>query len=180
MDLTFVGDMIARKQQPDIFHLQQQQYKMMAAEFSTVNAGEPFPLKEFSEMVYQMRLADQREIPSEQFGAELDCMEQFKMVLRRQESDGKRHWMFRHDKVMDFFIVQAFLGPENSRAVDHLADPRFRGVYFQLATLLPYHEALSLREKLVQYAADTKDHSVSDTFVQLLRPRQREAAATAP
>ncbi|MEH1831650.1 MAG: HEAT repeat domain-containing protein [Nostoc sp.] len=26
-------------------------------------------------------------------------------------------------------------------------------------------------EKLVQYAADTKDHTVSDTFVQLLRPR---------
>jgi hypothetical protein len=24
---------------------------------------------------------------------------------------------------------------------------------------------------LIQYAADTKDHTVSDTFVQLLRPR---------
>ena len=73
----------------------------------------------------------------------------------------------------------ASINRSTSRAVDHLADPRFRGVYFQLAPLLPYHEALSLREKLVQYAADTKDHSVSDTFVQLLRPRQHEAAATA-
>ena len=31
--------------------------------------------------------------------------------------------------------------------------------------------AKELKEKLVQYAADTKDHTVSDTFVQLLRPR---------
>jgi HEAT repeat protein len=179
MDLTIVGDMIARDQHPDIFHLQQQQYDMMAAEFAVANGPKSFPLKEFSEMVYHMRLVDQRGIPSERFDAELVCMEQFKMVLRRQESDAKRHWTFRHDKVMDFFIVQAFLGSDNSRSVDHLADPRFRGVYFQLAALLPYDEALTLREKLVQYAADTKDHTVSDTFVQLLRPRQHEAAGKA-
>jgi hypothetical protein len=95
-----------------------------------------------------MRLADEREIPSDQFGTELECMEQFKMVLRREGPNGKRHWRFRHDKVMDFFIVQASLGPKNSRAMDHLADPRFHGVYFQLAALLPYDEALAPRVNL--------------------------------
>jgi hypothetical protein len=54
---------------------------------------------------------------------------------------------------------------------DHMGDPRFRGVYFLLATLLPLDDAKQLREKLIQYAADTKDHTVSDTFVQLLRTR---------
>ena len=29
-----------------------------------------------------------------------------------------------------------------------------------------------MRETLIQYAADTKDHTVSDTFAQLLRPRE--------
>lgn len=47
----------------------------------------------------------------------------------------------------------------------------FRGVYFLLATLLPLNQAKDLREKLINYAADTKDHTVSDTFVQLLRTR---------
>ncbi len=75
---------------------------------------------------------------------------------------------------MEFFIVQTFLGdapqPQN-RLLDHTGDPRFRGVYFLLATLLPLSDAKDLRERLIQYAADNKDHTVSDTFVQLLRSR---------
>ena len=75
---------------------------------------------------------------------------------------------------MEFFIVQTFLGdaPQaQNRLLDHMGDPRFRGVYFLLATLLPLNDAKGLHEKLIQYAADTKDRTVSDTFVQLLRPR---------
>jgi len=52
-----------------------------------------------------------------------------------------------------------------------MSDPRFRGVYFLLATLLDLNKAKALREELIQYAANTKDHTVSDTFVQLLRSR---------
>lgn len=81
---------------------------------------------------------------------------------------------FRHDKIMDFFLVQNFLGggeDAEGRLIDHMGDPRFRGVYFLLATLLPLDAARELRERLIQYAADTKDHTVSDTFVQLLRSR---------
>ncbi|MGH8568379.1 MAG: hypothetical protein ACREXU_10275 [Gammaproteobacteria bacterium] len=35
-------------------------------------------------------------------------------------------------------------------------------------------EAQALRERLIDYAADTKDHTVSDTFVQLLRSRRSD------
>ncbi len=31
------------------------------------------------------------------------------------------------------------------------------------------YAALELREKLIQYAAETKDHTVSNNFIQLLR-----------
>ncbi len=75
---------------------------------------------------------------------------------------------------MDFFLVQNFLGEKDeakNRLIDHMGDPRFRGVYFLLVNLLPLDAAKELKEKLIQYAADTKDHTVSDTFVQLLRPR---------
>ncbi|NJL11484.1 MAG: hypothetical protein HC908_18800 [Calothrix sp. SM1_7_51] len=52
-----------------------------------------------------------------------------------------------------------------------MGDSRFRGVYFALATLLPLNEALKLREKLIQYAAKTKDYTVMGTYVQILQSR---------
>ena len=84
----------------------------------------------------------------------------------------KTEWQFRHDKIMEFFIVQSFFGEENERLLKHIADPRFRGVYFLLAILLPLKEAEVLREQLIQHAADKNDHTVSDQFIQLLRSRK--------
>jgi hypothetical protein len=104
--------------------------------------------------------------------------EKYKMVVSRQWQDNngeaKKEWFFRHDKIMEFFLVQNFLGSSDeidTRLKDHMGDPRFRGVYFLLGLLLPVDAAKELRERLIQYAADTKDHTVSDTFVQLLRTR---------
>ena len=42
----------------------------------------------------------------------------------------------------------------------------------EVADLLPFTEAQALRETLIQYAVDTQDHTVSDRFVELLRPRR--------
>jgi hypothetical protein len=98
------------------------------------------------------------------------------MVITRYVSDTgeakRREWHFRHNKIMDFFIVQTFIGADNERPKTHLGDPRFRGVYFLLATLLPLKDAAALREQLIEYAADTRDHTVSDSFIQLLRARK--------
>jgi hypothetical protein len=142
--------------------------------------GYEFPLKKFSDAVYQMRLNDEKALPAEVFYQELQSLEdeKYKMAVSRQwqdtEGKAKKEWYFRHDKIMDFFLVQNFLGETaetEARLIDHMGDPRFRGVYFLLATLLPLDDAKQLRERLIQYAADTKDHTVSDTFVQLLRTR---------
>ncbi len=139
-----------------------------------------FPLKKFSQAVYDMRLNDEQALPGDEFYQVLQSLEdeKYKMVVSRQwqneEGAAKKEWYFRHDKIMEFFLVQNFLGENEEaekRLIDHMGDPRFRGVYFLLATLLPLDAAKELREKIIQYAADTKDHTVSDTFVQLLRPR---------
>jgi hypothetical protein len=123
-----------------------------------------------------MRLDDETALPEAEFLDEILCMERHKMVVSRQsiDSEGKptKDWYFRHDKIMEFFIMQTFMGKDNPRPAEHLGDPRFRGVYFLLARLLPIEEAIELREQLIKYAADTKDHTVSDTFVQLLRSRK--------
>ncbi|MBE9116758.1 HEAT repeat domain-containing protein [Lusitaniella coriacea LEGE 07157] len=179
MDLTLVAQMLSQGKSPDLFHLQEQQYTLMAAEFHE-ERGYDFPLKKFSQAVYEMRLKDENTLPAEEFYPELKSLEdeKYKMVISRQwqNTEGEPHqeWYFRHDKIMDFFLVQNFLGDGNeveARLVDCMGDPRFRGAYFLLALLLELDAAKDLREKLIQYAADTKDHTVSDTFVQLLRTR---------
>jgi hypothetical protein len=179
MDLTLVAQMLSQDKQPDLFRLQEQQYKEMAAEYLQEWKHE-FPLKKFSEAVYKMRLNDEKALSGELFYQELQSMsdEKYKMVVSRQWQDEKgepkKECYFRHDKIMDFFLVQTFLGDGDAaeqRLVDHMSDPRFRGVYFLLATLLHLDKAKALREELIQYAANTKDHTVSDTFVQLLRSR---------
>jgi HEAT repeat protein len=179
MDLSLVALMLSQGKTPDLFRLQEQQYKQMSEEFLK-EWGYEFPLKKFSDAVYQMRLNDEKALPAEVFYQELQSLEdeKYKMAVSRQwqdtEGKAKKEWYFRHDKIMDFFLVQNFLGETaetEARLIDHMGDPRFRGVYFLLATLLPLDDAKQLREKLIQYAADTKDHTVSDTFVQLLRTR---------
>ncbi|WP_442937062.1 hypothetical protein [Nostoc sp.] len=179
MDLTVVALMISQGEYPDLFHLQQQQYNLMAAEYLQ-EWNQEFPLKKFSDAVYQMRLNDEQALPADEFFKVLESLEdeKYKMVVSRQwqneEGAAKREWYFRHDKIMDFFLVPNFLGEKDeakNRLIDHMGDPRFRGVYFLLVNLLPLDAAKELKEKLIQYAADTKDHTVSDTFVQLLRPR---------
>ncbi|QRK10942.1 hypothetical protein JQX13_13250 [Archangium violaceum] len=108
-------------------------------------------------------------------------MEAAKMVvcLKWKTPDGEEQceWRFRHGKIHEFFIAQTFLGKDNRRAVKHLKDPRFRGVYLLLALLLEPEQAQTLRDMLVEHAAATHDHSVSDDFVTLLKKRQNAEKA---
>lgn len=179
MELDLAARMLAANHPPDLFRLREQQYKLMAKEYQQTWNKE-FPLKTFSEAVYQLRLTDKTALPAADFYNELVAMEdeKYRMVVTRQwqdsEAKAKKEWYFRHDKIAEFFMVQTFLGDSNAvndRLYQHIGDSRFRGVYFLLATLLPLDAAQELREDLIQYAADTKDHTVSNTFVQLLRSR---------
>ena len=175
MELSIVSGMLARGEKPDLLNLQQQQYNIMAADYQRIHL-QNFPLAKFSETAYEMRLKDESAIPTE-WHKELKCLERYKMVISRQFTDihskTKQEWYFRHDKIQEFFIVQTFLGEVgDNRLLDYMGDPRFRGVYFLLATMMPVNEARELRETLIQYAADTRDHTVSDTFIQLFRTRQ--------
>ena len=175
MDLTLVAQLIARGEKPSLLDLQQQQYDLMAADYKLKNLSNDFPLSKFSTCVYNMRLEDQAEIPDEDFKAEIKAMEKWKMVVSRtEEVEGKTltKWYFRHDKIMEFFLVQEFL--ENEELAEmHLDDPRFRGVYFLLAYKLEYGDAMKLREMILQYAAESKDHSLSDGFIMLLRGKKK-------
>ncbi|WP_306790437.1 HEAT repeat domain-containing protein [Tolypothrix sp. FACHB-123] len=179
MDLTLVALMLSQGQQPNLFRLQEQQYNLMAAEYQREQHHE-FPLKTFSQAVYQMRLNDQTMIPAAKFLDELTSLEdeKYKMVISRQwendKGEAQKSWQFRHDKIMEFFLVQNFLGADaeiQARVNQHINDPRFRGVYLLLTNLLPLDAAVALRETIIEYAANSKDHTLSDKFIQLLQLR---------
>ena len=180
MDLTLFGQMIALGQEPDLFNLHKQQYHLMASDYKRLNLNQEFPLRDFSEVIYQLRLKDSVAIPDQKFEKELLCMERHNMVIKSQSKfknakgrfKNKVEWNFRHDIIKEFFIVQTFLGENNDRANEHIGDPRFNGVYFLLATLLPLDDANNLERILIDYAADKKDHTVSDKFIHLLRARK--------
>jgi HEAT repeat protein len=175
IDLTLVALMLAYGEYPDLFHLMEQQYDLMNNDYKRLYNSD-FPLTAFSETVFQMRLDDKIALYQKEYLNEIKSMEKHKMVLGRRIRDAQEkistQWYFRHDKIMDYFIMCTFLGPNNIRLVKYIDDPRFRGVYFLLAILMPWEEAEALRERLIQYSATTKDHTVSDTFVQLLISRK--------
>jgi hypothetical protein len=110
------------------------------------------------------------------------------MVLELHSEDDKRNpirrWVFSHEKMRDFFLMKAFLAEQAGRIPAHLDDARFRNVYVMLATVLPLQDAKDLKDVLVDRAAETKEHHLSDVVVQILRPRrckplaENSAAAT--
>ena len=137
------------------------------------------PLEKLAELTYQMRLNDQYDIPFGKFDHAIDCLERYRMVVSRHSGSADiglhtSHY-FRHDKIMEFFITHAFIH-NKERQLKHFGDSRFQGVYFLLAVSMPLQDAEIICEAAVNYAADTKDHSISDTFVKLLRERKIQRA----
>jgi YVTN family beta-propeller protein len=175
MDLTTVAEMLARGEQPDLSRLQQQQYEAMAASYRRTS-GQPFQLDAFAQMAYKMRFEKKRIIPTSGFSGELAALKKHKMVYTREQTDDSHKtfttYYFRHDRIWDFFILQLFL-TDDTLPEQHLDDAKFRNVYFQLATRMRLEDAKMLKDYLVLHAARTKDHSVSDRFVELLYSRER-------
>jgi HEAT repeat protein len=173
MDLTIIAQIIGNRKSPQLFNLREQQYQAMAEDYMLTHYS-PFPLEQFAENCFDMRLNDFEKINEEHFANEIACLDRHKMVVvKYKEANGNvlKDWKFRHDKIMDYFVAQTFLGDKSSRQVEYLDDARFRGVYFLLGDLLPIEQAEILRESLIQYAAKERDHSVSDDFISILNAR---------
>jgi hypothetical protein len=165
-DLTVISEMLLDGEQPDVQHLQAQQYRRMADLFR-VRQGRDFPLRSFSERVYDDVVHDRYSLDAVTYSHELEVMAEMKMVLRRQSGSGAVEFVFRHDRVRDYFLVEAIR--RENRIHQHFSDPRFRSSYLSLAMLLPTSDAIALREGLSDYAAETGDHLLADEVRRMLR-----------
>ncbi len=178
LDLAIVAEMLARGETPDVFNLQQQFFDLMAKDYAHENSGQVFPLKKFADNVYELRKQDEWMTKLRDFWAmELDYLARHRLMVRRDVETGnaldkkiETRWSFRHDKIQDFFLSEAFLA-SSERQNEHMGDARFRGVYLYLARRLSLEKALNLRDRLTEFAADHTDNSVSDAYIQTLRTR---------
>ena len=178
MDLTIAAELIASGNRVDVHGLMQQYYDHMADDYRRRYHAD-FPLANFSEWVNQRCITNETRLTRTKqadFTRELEHLEHHKMVVPvpapQNGQATEKSWEFRHDKIREYFLAQAFLGDDNPLPDEYLADARYRGVYFLLADLMPLAKAETLREKLVNHAADSGDHSVSDNFIRRLRARR--------
>jgi hypothetical protein len=81
--------------------------------------------------------------------------------------------LFRHDRVWDFFIAEAFAHDPDLWA-EHVGDARFRGAYLRIAETWGPESAKKVRDLLSLSAADSGDHSTSDDFIKRLENRLRD------
>lgn len=88
MDLTLVALILSQGEQPNLFHLQKQQYNLMAEEYQQERMQE-FPLKKFSEAVYQMRLDDTQALPTDEFSKELGSS---RLITASRRSVPTKNW----------------------------------------------------------------------------------------
>jgi hypothetical protein len=155
---------------------QGQHFRKVKTEFRDTHHGQEFRLREFSESVYDRLLHDEIALDTGAFFEEIQALVEHKMALGQydKDADGKQtqKWVFRHDKMRDYFLLRAFSVDQESRVLKHLDDPRFSGVYLMLASQLPLDQARELKDALVDHAAETKDHYLSDAIVEVLKTRR--------
>ena len=145
MECVFAAELLAAGLVPEPGLVLAQIYRLMAEEFQA-KRGIPFPESRFAERVFTWRQSGEPYVDIQGFEHEALYLEKHKL-MRKLAAGGKddaNPWVFRHDKVMDFFLLPAFCGEHKERRYEVVADGRFSGVYEGLAGVLPSDEADAL------------------------------------
>ena len=183
MDASVAARILVSGSRPTLTNLQEQQFQRMKADFEDTHPGQEFPLLQLSESIYERRILDNLALDSDQFFEAVQPMVAHKMVLEQNDVNAAgiptRKWVFRHEKIRDYFLMQALLSQQDERIPRHIDDPRFRGVYLMLASRLPLEQARELKDSLVDRASETKDHHLSDAVVQVLKTRRQVSETSA-
>jgi hypothetical protein len=174
MDLQTVAELLALGQRPDVWALQKQRHKLVERRYLERTNNEPFPFDAFSRSVYEARRDAKSEVDETRFPRVADILLEEKQIQRYISGDAffkADGYIFRHDKIRDFYTYRAFVIDPALRAL-HADDDKFSGVYDLLSSELPTNEAAALREFLSEKALDRGDHRLSDRYLEGLRARR--------
>jgi HEAT repeat protein len=179
MEARLAAELLAQDEKPNAFRLVQQRYESMASEFTKKN-GREFPLGAFAERVYEWRRSDKADIEMEGFALEAIELVHHRLMIQRtdpiqtaQHKTERTRWFFRHDRIMEFILLSAFLGSEHKdRRINHIEDERFWGVYELLAVHLPASDELELYAWLNDWAANTNANELRNRY-EIARRRRK-------
>lgn len=174
MDLQTVAELLALGQRPDVWALQKQRHRLVESRYIERTNNEPFPFDAFSRSVYEARRDTRSEIDESRFPRIAEILLEEKQIQHYVSGDisfKADGYVFRHDKIRDFYTYQAFVIDPALRVI-HADDDKFSGVYDLLSLELPTNEAFELREFLSERALDRSDHRLSDRYLEGLRARR--------
>lgn len=133
LKLTLIALVCAHGATPDVGGLMKQCFEIIEADYRRQNDDQPFPLRQFSERVYRMRLNDEGNMPKQRFESAIETMVRYGMIVKRRTYDLygtlTEEYVFRHEMIADFFLLHAFLEKNSHRIERHVGDSCFDGVY---------------------------------------------------
>jgi hypothetical protein len=174
MDLQTIADLLSLGQRPNVWALQRQRHLLVERRYRERTNDERFPLLPFSRSVYEGRRDGRPDVDRDRFPRVTEILLEEKQIQRYVaagpgiEADG---FVFRHDKIRDFYTYLAFVEDPTLRT-KHAGDDQFSGIYDLLSLELPQAEAAELREYLAERALDRGDHRLSDRYLEGLRARR--------
>lgn len=179
MEAVLAAELLAKGQRPDTGRMLAQFFALMRGDFKQIENRE-FPDAAFAERVYDWRLSGQAFIDVSGFEREAEFLRQHKLMRRREEElpqhDGQRRvesvWQFRHDRIMDYALLPAFMDEHQDRQFKHWRDARFNGVYDLLVERLPLEQARQLLSFLQDRAAESNDSALCMRLASVLRERE--------
>jgi hypothetical protein len=171
MEARLAAELLAEGERPDAFRLVEQRFENMARDFKQKN-GRDFPLTVFSQRVYDWRKSDEDEVDMKGFELEAEELVTHRLMIQRSDliqlSEGsveRTRWFFRHDRIMEYFLLPAFSGSKHrNRRIENVEDIRFWGVYELLATRLDIHEEAELYAWLNEFAADKNSNDLRNRY----------------
>ena len=174
MELDTISFLIYKNIEPALFNIYEQQYILVKEEYSRLNFGNSFPLEDFSSYAYYLKKNKLHLLDDDRYRLEFEFLFKFRMIIPYPNvhfNDSRKSWIFRHDKIIDFFVSFYFMSVDKQKMYEHINDASFHGVYLFLAYKLPHDEVYSLREIMIQNAVNKKDHYASDLLIKALRYR---------
>jgi hypothetical protein len=175
-DLAFVAHLLAREVVPNIHSLRKQVVDDAARAYEASAPGGAFPLAALAqEAVRVLETGHPLLVIKELDPGVLGQLAERKLLLHRGNGD----WLFRHDTITCYFAAQGFFAPLISAAgvepgamkKEHLASPRFVGVYLQLAESLPVPAAQRLAAAIRDHGRESGDRSLEIAFQDVLDRR---------
>ncbi|MCH6259331.1 hypothetical protein MLD52_22445 [Puniceicoccaceae bacterium K14] len=165
-DLSLIGSLLSEEISPASSNLVRQQLELVEHDFRNTNEGRLFNFWKLGSNVLKMRMEGNDEIDSSQFGAELLCMEEHRIVYRRtlQIAGNQENWYFRHQRYSDYLIASFMATCDENELMGWFTESRLYGAICNLVWLLEEADLVNLRNRIIEFSTKSGDFELLKSF----------------